>query len=86
MIGWAFVVVAMAVLSYLGDVGVITVFQDLRIPVLGASLMSVLLMLCGLGMMSKVGSMVKKGEKESLKQQVTELEKKLKEKESSEGQ
>lgn len=84
MIGWAFVVVAMAILSYLGDVGVITVFQE-KIPILGASLMSVLLMLCGIGMMGKVGGMVRKGEKEGLKQQVTELEKKLKEKEASES-
>ncbi len=84
MIGWAFVVVAMAILSYLGDVGVIIVFQE-KIPVLGVSWMSVLLMLCGLGMMGKVGGMVKKGEKEGLKQQVTELEKKLKEKEASES-
>ena len=84
MIGWAFVVVAMAILSYLGDVGIITVFQE-KIPVLGGSLMSVLLMLCGLGMMGKVGGMVKKGEKEGLKRQVTELEKKLKENKASES-
>ncbi len=84
MIGWAFVVVAMAILSYLGDVGVVTIFQE-KITVNGASLMSVLLMLCGVGMIGRVGSMVKKGEKEGLKHQVTELEKKLKEKEASES-
>ncbi len=85
MIIWAFVIVALAVLSYLTDVGVIPVLQDMRVPVLGASLMSVLLMLCGLGMMGRVGHMVRKGEKEDLKDTVQTLEKKLKEDGTSEN-
>lgn len=78
MIVWAFVIVVMAILSYLADVGVISIL-DLRVPVLGASLMSVVLMLCGLGMMGRIKSMVSKGEKENLQDKVGELEKRLEE-------
>ena len=82
MIVWAFVVVVLAILSYLGDVGVISILYEFRYPPLGASqygvsLMSTLLMLCGLGMMASVGYMARKREKEKLKKQVHELEEKL---------
>lgn len=84
MVVWAFVVVGMAILSYLADVDVLPIFRK-PIPVLQGSLMSVLLILYGLAMMCRVGYVVRKGEKEDLKKRVQELEKKLKEKGMSEG-
>ena len=84
MIVWAFVVVVMSILSYLADVGVISIL-DLRIPVLGASLMSAVLLLCGLGMMGRIKYMVSKGEKENLLDKVKKLEKRLEEPKNANG-
>ncbi|MFH0796390.1 MAG: hypothetical protein V2A65_04950 [Candidatus Omnitrophota bacterium] len=84
MIVWALIVVAVAILSYLGDVGVNTLIFNKRVPLPGftcnPSLASVLLMLCGLGMMGRIKYMMKKGGKEKLRERVQELEKKLEEK------
>ncbi len=80
MIIWAFVVVVMAILSYLADVGAISFLRELRVPFLGASTMSVVLLLCGLGMMGRIHHMIKRGGKEKLRARVKELEEKLKEK------
>ena len=84
MIAWAFVVVVMSILSYLADVGVISIL-NLRIPVLGASLMSVVLLLCGLGMMGRIKYMVSKGEKENLHDKVKKLEQRLEELKNADG-
>ena len=73
MIAWSFMVVFIAIVSYLIDVGVIS-FLDMKAPVLEASLMSVILMLCGLGMMLRVGCMMKRGAKESMRARIEELE------------
>jgi len=85
MIIWAFVIVVMAILSYLADVGAISFLRDLRVPFLGASTMSVVLLLCGLGMMGRIHHMIKRGGKEKLRERVKELEEKLKEKSSAES-
>ncbi|MCK4249062.1 MAG: hypothetical protein KAX15_04715 [Candidatus Omnitrophica bacterium] len=73
MIAWSFMVVFIAIVSYLVDVGVIS-FLDMKAPVLEASVMSVILMLCGLGMMFRVGAMMKKGARESMRERIEELE------------
>lgn len=82
---WAFVIVVMAILSYLADVEVISFLKDLRVPFLGASTMSVVLLLCGLGMMGRIHHMIRNGAKEKLRERVKELEEKLKEKSSAES-
>ena len=84
MIVWALIGVAVAILSYLGDVGVNTLIFNKRVPLPGftcnPSLASVLLMFCGLGMLGRIRYMMKKGGREKLGERVRELEKKLEEK------
>ncbi len=83
MILWALAIVGMAILSYLADVGILPFFRE-TVPVLGASLISILFILCGLGMMARAGYMARKGEKEKLRQQLHELGKKIKDKKDKE--
>ena len=83
MILWGLLVVGMAILSCLADVGILPVFRK-TVPVLGASFMSILFILCGLGMMARAGYMARKGEKENLRQQLHELGKKIKERKEPE--
>ncbi len=77
MISWVFLLVIVTILSYLSDVGVLTFMQDLRVPFLNASLMSVLVLLCLIGLLIRMMKMSKKGEKEALKEKVKQLEKEL---------
>ena len=83
MILWALAIIGMAILSYLADVGILPVFRE-TVPVLGASFISILFILCGLGMMARAGYMARKGEKEELRQQLHELGKKIKDKKEPE--
>jgi hypothetical protein len=76
MIWWILALSALTILSYLADAGVWTLLQDIRIPVLNASLLSVLLLLCTLGILLRMLYMRSKGEKERLRSQVRELEQK----------
>lgn len=64
-------------LSYLSDVGLLAFLQEWKVPVLNASLLSVLLLLCLVGLLSRLMLMSKKGEKEALKDKVRQLEKEL---------
>ncbi len=74
MIYWILFLTVLTVLSYLSDVGVLTFFQDIRIPFLDASLLSVLLLLCTLGILVRMLQKRKKGEKESLAARIADLE------------
>jgi purine-cytosine permease-like protein len=78
MIWWIVILAILTVLSYLTDVGVITFLQNLKVPALNASLLSLLILLCTAGLLIKVLWMKRKGEKERLQQKVQELEAKLK--------
>ena len=60
MVLWALVIVVLAILSYLADIGIFSVLRDIRVPGLEASVMSVLLLLCGLGMLTSLGHSAKK--------------------------
>lgn len=64
-------------LSYLSDVGLLAFLQEWKVPVLNASLLSVLLLLCLVGLLSRLMLMSKKGEKEALRKEVRQLEKEL---------
>jgi hypothetical protein len=74
MVYWIFFLTVLTILSYLADVGVLTFFQEIRIPFLDASLLSVLLLLCTLGILVRMLTMRRKGEKESLAARIAELE------------
>jgi Ca2+/Na+ antiporter len=77
MIWWVFLLVVVTILSYLSDVGVLTFIQDLRVPFLNASLMSILVLLCLIGLLARMMQMSKKGEKEALREKVKQMEKEL---------
>jgi len=77
MIWWVFLLVVVTILSYLSDVGALSFIQDLRVPFLNASLMSILVLLCLVGLLGRMMQMSKKGEKEALREKVKQLEKEL---------
>ncbi|MFQ5722490.1 MAG: hypothetical protein ACE5GI_08350 [Candidatus Aminicenantales bacterium] len=77
MIWWVMALVVLTVLSYLADVGVLTFLQELKIPGLSASILSILILLCTAGILARMLVMAKKGEKEALNQKISELEGKL---------
>lgn len=74
MTWWVLALSILTILSYLADAGVWTLLQDIRIPVLNASLLSVLLLLCTLGILLRMLYMRSKGEKEILRSKVHQLE------------
>jgi len=77
MIWWVFLLVVVTILSYLSDVGVLTFLQDWRVPFLNASLTSVLILFCLIGLLVRMMRMSKKGEKEELREKVKQLEAEL---------
>lgn len=77
MIWWVFLLVVVTIMSYLSDVGILTFLQDFRVPFLNASLMSILVLLCLIGLLVRMMKMSKKGEKEALREKVKQLEKEL---------
>ena len=77
MIWWVLLLVVITILSYLSDVGVITFLQDWRVPFLNASALSILILLCLIGLLVRMMRMSKKGEKEALREKVRQLEKEL---------
>lgn len=77
MIVWVIVLTVFAILSYLSDVGVLPFLQELRIPFLNASIMSILLLLCAAAMLIRVLVKTKQREKEALGTKITALEKEL---------
>jgi hypothetical protein len=77
MIVWVIVLTVLAVLSYLSDVGVLPFLQDLRVPFLNASIMSILLLLCAAAMLIRVLVKMKQKEKEALGTKISALETEL---------
>ena len=78
MIGWFFALVFVTILSYLSDVGILPFMQNLKVPFFNASILSILILLCMLGVLVRLLYMAKKGEKEILRKRINELEKQLK--------
>ena len=78
MIGWLFALAFVTILSYLSDVGILPFMQNLRVPFFNASILSILILLCMLGVLVRLLYMAKKGEKEILRKRINELEKQLK--------
>jgi predicted ABC-type exoprotein transport system permease subunit len=76
MIWWVLVLAVLTILSYLADAGVWTLLQDIRVPLLNASLLSVLLLLCTLGILIRMLHMRNRGEKERLRSMVHQVEQK----------
>lgn len=77
MIWWVLFMVVITCLSYLADLGFLAFMQEWKVPVLNASLLSVLLLLCLVGLLSRLMLMSTKGEKEALRGKVKQLEKEI---------
>ena len=75
---WVVLLTILLCLSYLADVGILSFLQDLRVPILYASLTSVLLLLCLIGIYARILKMTKEARKEYLEKRVEELESELK--------
>jgi hypothetical protein len=76
MIWWILALAVLTILSYLADAGVWTLLKDISVPLLNASLLSLLLLLCTLGILIRMLCMRSRGEKEKLRAMVKELEQK----------
>jgi len=77
MIWWILFLTVLTILSYLADIGAWTYLMDLKVPFLHASALSVLLLLCTLGILVRMMSKRRAGEKELLRSKVTQLEREV---------
>lgn len=77
MIWWIFVLVVVTVSSYLSDVGILAFMQDWRIPFLNASILSILMLLCLVGLLGRMMQKSKRGEKEALRERIDQLEREI---------
>lgn len=76
MIWWILALTVVTILSYFADTGVWTLLQDIKIPVLNASLLSFSLLFCTLGILLRMLMMRSRGEKEKLRSKLAQLEQK----------
>jgi hypothetical protein len=74
MTWWVLWLALLTVLSYLADTGLVDVLRDTRVPVLNASVISVLMLVSTLGLLYRIQGRKKAGEKEQLKARIAELE------------
>jgi len=77
MVTWVIILAVLTIISYLTDVGVLS-FMQLKIPFINASVMSMLILLCMIGMLGRLLWKAKRGEKEILAERIYKLEKELK--------
>lgn len=77
MVWWVLWLAVVTILSYLADTGFLPAIQNLRVPVLGASVLSVLLLVTTMGMINRMQTKRKAGEKEQLARRIQELERRL---------
>lgn len=77
MIWWILVLAVVTFLSYLSDVDVWRWVQEVKVPGLNASILSVFLLLCMIGALARLLHKVKEGEKETLAQKIMELEREV---------
>lgn len=76
MVWWVLALAILSILSYLSDVGVLSL-HNIRVPALNASLISVLILLAAAGLLSRTLWMKRKGQREDLEEKVHKLEDKL---------
>lgn len=76
MIWWVLALAVLSILSYLSDLAILT-FLDFKVPVLNASLLSLLILLATLGLLSRILWMKRKGQREHMEKKIQELEGKL---------
>lgn len=77
MIWWVCFMVILSVFSYLNDTGVMSFLQNVRIPFLHASVLSLLILLGTAGILIRMLWMRRRGEKEGLHEKIKRLEQEL---------
>ncbi|MCJ7645085.1 MAG: hypothetical protein MUP28_11510 [Candidatus Aminicenantes bacterium] len=77
MIWWVGFMVILSVFSYLNDTGVMSFLQNVRIPFLHASVLSLLILLGTAGILIRMLWMRRRGEKEGLHEKIKRLEQEL---------
>lgn len=77
MIIWIIILSIITVLSYLADVGVLPILNELRIPFLNASIVSILLLVVTVVMLVRILIKIKSREKELMGTKITQLEREL---------
>jgi len=85
MVIWILVLAVLTILSYLSDVGLLPFLQNIKVPLLNASIMSLLILLCTGVMLGRVLVKVKAKEKETLETKVVELHRELETLKEKEG-
>lgn len=77
VIWWVCFLVILSALSYLNDTGVMNFLQNVRIPLLHASLLSLLMFLNTAGILVRMLWKMRRGEKEGLHEKIKRLEQEL---------
>ena len=77
MIWWILILLLLAVLSYLSQVGILFLLE-IKFPFLTASFINILILICIAVVLVRILGRVRKREKENLWQRIHELEKELK--------
>lgn len=77
MIVWIIILAIITVLSYLADIGVFIFLNEMRIPFLNASIVSVLLLAVTVVMLIRILIKIKTREKELMGTKITQLEREL---------
>lgn len=76
MIWWVLVLAVLSILSYLSDVGVVNL-QNLRVPFIDASPLSVLILLAAAGILVRMWRLKRRGRREQMEKRIRDLEGKL---------
>jgi hypothetical protein len=79
MILWILLITVVTWLSYFSDIGLLGFMKEWKVPILDASIVSVLLLLCVIGLLTRMLRLQREGEKEALRARIKELEKELSE-------
>lgn len=77
MVIWILVLAVLTIFSYLSDMGLLQFLQDFRVPILNASVMSLLILLCTAAMLGRILTKIRSKEKETLGTKVIQLNKEL---------
>ena len=77
MTWWILALVALTILSYLTQVGILFHLQ-IRFPFLTATFINILILVCMAAVLVRILGRIKKGEKEILQKKIQELERELK--------
>lgn len=77
MIWWILILVVLVILSYLSQVGTLFVMQ-IKFPFLISTMINALILICMAIVLIRTLKMMKKGEKEKLRQRIQELEAEIK--------